>query len=66
MVSRDEIAHRLVILRGDLSRKEVAKANGISLSALAMYESGQRTPRDEIKVRLAQYYGETVESIFFS
>lgn len=66
MVPRQEIARRLVFLRGDTPRIDVAKATDISVSALAMYESGQRIPRDEIKVRLAQYYGKTVETIFFA
>lgn len=43
----------------------VAKENGISPSALSMYECGQRTPRDEIKERLAHYYNSSVGCIFF-
>lgn len=43
----------------------VAKDNGISPSALSMYECGQRTPRDEIKERLAHYYNSSVGFIFF-
>ena len=62
----EKIARKLVSLRGDKSLKEVAEANGISVSALSMYEAGNRIPRDEIKVRLAKYYGSTVENIFFS
>nr|DAF29683.1 MAG TPA: hypothetical protein [Caudoviricetes sp.] len=30
-----------------------------------MYECGERIPRDSVKVRLAQYYEKTVQSIFF-
>lgn len=44
---------------------EVATACGISQSALTMYENGERVPRDEIKVRLADYYKRTVQTIFF-
>lgn len=62
----DTIAKRLVELRGDKSRKEVAKAVGISISALQMYENGYRVPRDEIKSRLAMYYKKSVQSIFFT
>lgn len=57
---------RLVGLRGEKRREEVANAVHISVSALAMYELGTRTPRDEIKVALARYYGTTVERIFFA
>ena len=60
------IAQRIVALRAGKSRKEVANACGISTSALAMYENGERIPRDEIKVRLARYFNVTVESIFYA
>jgi len=30
-----------------------------------MYELGYRVPRDEIKMKLADYYGVTVQSLFF-
>ena len=56
---------RLTALRGSKSREEVAIANRISVSALAMYELGQRNPRDDIKISLAEYYGVHVSDIFF-
>lgn len=59
------IAERLVAARGDRTRQEVASAVGISLSALSMYENGQRVPRDEIKMALANYYGKTVQELFY-
>lgn len=60
------IAQRLRKLRGIESIKTVAKACEISPSALSMYENGARIPRDEVKVKLAQYYATTVEAIFFT
>ena len=60
------IGKRLVALRGARRREEVAKAVGVSFSALCMYETGRRVARDEVKVRLADYYGVPVESIFFA
>ena len=60
------IAQRLIDARGDRPRAEVAKAVGISLSALTMYEIGKRVPRDEIKVRLSDYYGVSVQDLFFT
>lgn len=60
------IAKKLIRLRNGKSREEVAKSCGISVSALAMYEQGERIPRDDIKVRLANYYGRTVNYIFFT
>ncbi len=61
----EKIAQKLVELRGKKTIKEVADANGISVSALSMYEAAKRIPRDEIKVRLANYYGVNVETLFF-
>lgn len=60
------VAERLVQARGDKRRDEVASAVGISLSAISMYENGERIPRDEIKIRLADYFGCTVQELFFS
>lgn len=60
------IGKRLVALRGARRREEVAKAVGVSFSALCMYEIGRRVARDEVKLRLADYYGVPVESIFFA
>lgn len=65
-IKASRVAKRLVDLRGNKPRTEVALANGISVSALAMYETGKRIPRDEIKLSLARYYKTSVEYIFFS
>ena len=61
----EEIAERLVALRGNKSREQVAKAIGVSISAISMYENGERIPRDDIKIRIANYYNRTVQEIFF-
>lgn len=61
-----KIAEKLVQLRGEKSRAEVAKAVGVSISAMTMYENGERIPRDEIKVKLARYYGASLEAIFYT
>lgn len=55
----------LTALRGVKTQEEVANDNQISVSALSMYEQGNRIPRDEIKIKLAGYYGKRVEEIFF-
>lgn len=60
------MAQRLTEARGDKSRETVASAVKISVSALAMYETGQRVPRDEIKIALAEYYGLSIEFLFFT
>ena len=60
------IGTKLRALRGDKTQLEVAEKVGITKSALAMYEKDKRIPRDEIKIKLAAYYGETVQSLFFT
>lgn len=64
-LNKERVAQKLIQLRGNRSRDEVAEANGISVSALQMYENGQRMPKDEIKIKLANYYKVTVQSLFF-
>lgn len=46
--------------------EDVARSIGVSNSAIGMYEGGQRVPRDEIKIKIAEHYGLPVESIFFT
>ena len=60
-----KIGKKLATLRGDKSQMEVAEAVEISISALSMYERGERIPRDEIKVKLANFFNSTVQAIFF-
>ena len=60
------VSQRLIDARGEKPQRVVAAAVNISVSALGMYESGQRMPRDDIKERLADYYGTTVGSLFFN
>lgn len=60
------IGERLKRLRGSRTIKEVSEALGVSKSALSMYENGARVPRDEIKIKLANYYKKTIQFIFFT
>lgn len=66
MSDKKLIGERLRNFRGDIPREIICEDVGISTSALAMYETGQRIPRDEIKVALARRYNTTVEALFFS
>lgn len=63
-----EIGNQLKELRRQSGKTSIEMSNalGISQSAITMYETGRRIPRDEIKIRIADYFGVTVESIFFS
>lgn len=61
-----QTGERLRRLRGERLCKTVANDLGISASALAMYERGERIPRDEVKIRIADYYGTSVQALFFA
>ena len=65
MKTAEQVAAALRALRGEKSQESVANAIGISPSALAMYENGERMPRDGVKVALAKFYGVSVGSLFF-
>lgn len=60
------IGEKLKELRGCRTVTGVAKELGISRSALCKYEADERVPRDEVKVKIAKYYGKSVQSIFFA
>ena len=64
-MNREAIAKKLVELRGKRTQEDVARSVGISTSALSMYETAQRVPRDEVKLALASYYGVTIQELFF-
>lgn len=68
MVDAKLIGQRLTALRIKAKKtgREVSKACKISRSALTMYETGMRIPRDEVKIRLADFYKTRVEDIFFA
>lgn len=57
---------KLTILRGERTQAEIAQIIGVSKSSWAMYERNERIPRDEIKIRIARFFGRSVQDIFFS
>ena len=60
-----KIGRRLRELRGKRTIKEVSDATGIGWSTLCMYELGKRRPSDGVKVILAEYYGVTIQQLFY-
>lgn len=64
-MNKVEIGKKLTALRGNIPREKVCVDVGISYSALQSYECGARIPKDELKIKLAEYYHVSVESIFF-
>lgn len=60
------IGQRLRTLRGDRPQSEIACAVGVTTMAISQYENGERVPRDEIKIKLAALFGDSVDHIFFN
>lgn len=48
-------------LEKEISQKELAEKFNIARSTLSQYESNQRTPSDEIKVKLSEYFNVSVD-----
>lgn len=59
------VGERLRKIRDIRPKTKVAKAIGISYSALCKYESGLRIPSGPVKKQIADYYGVRVEDLFF-
>ena len=57
---------KLKELRGARSQTEIANAIKVAPSAIAMYESEQRMPRDDVKIKLASLFKTTVQYIFYT
>lgn len=66
MPTREEIGRRLRECRKTkgISSEKAAIEMGLTASSLRKYESGERTPRDEVKITIADYYGMSVQAIF--
>lgn len=52
-------------LRGVKTQEEIAEALGITKSSWAMYERDERVPRDEVKIRIADYFNRPIQEIFY-
>lgn len=52
-------------LRGEKSQSEIANEIGVTKSSWAMYERNERVPRDEVKIRIANFFNKSVQEIFF-
>ena len=68
MPETNVIGRKIKSLRenNNMSRETFCEEVGISLSALSMYETGQRIPRDEIKLKIARCLKTSIEDIFFT
>lgn len=61
-----EVTAILRKLRGIRKRTGVAQEMGISYSMLSKIEGGFRTPGEDLKKRIAEYYGVSEDDIFFT
>ena len=52
-------------IRLDLTQEQLAEKVNVKTSAISMYETGERMPRDETKKRLATLFGMTIDELFF-
>lgn len=48
-----------------LTQKEFSKILNVSVGAVGMWESGKRTPTSKTMKKIAEYFGMTIEDIFF-
>lgn len=60
-----EIGKRLVKVRGIRTRIGVAKETGIPVTTLQGIENGKRVPSPDNMIILANYYGTSVQHLFF-
>ena len=64
----EEIGKRLTEMREERgqTKRTVAKRIGIPYRTYCSYEYGERNPSDSAKVRIAEYFGVTVETLFYA
>ena len=65
MMDGKAIGDKMRRLRGSRSQKEVADALGVTAMAISLYETGQRIPSDDMKIKIAEYYNRSVAFIFY-
>lgn len=68
MLSKETIGANLKALRKEQGKTiaQVSNETGLGETALRNYECGLRIPRYTAMFTLANYYGKSVDSIFFS
>lgn len=66
-MTKEEVGERLKELREERGQSKtfVSKKLGLNYRTLCAYEYGERTVPDRIKQMIADYYGLSVDDIFF-
>ncbi len=67
MPSNKTVGERIRTLREKkkYSQETLAKMTGVAVSTICMYETGERIPRDEVKVKISNALGKSIHYIFF-
>lgn len=66
MIDPVQLGKRLRVLRGIRTRAQVERETGISQARLGNYEHGIRIPNDQAKVILSNFYGMSVQELFYA
>ena len=56
---------RKMRLAKDITQLQIAEIIGTTQANYSLFEKGKRIPSDEIKYKIARFYGLTVDDIFF-
>ncbi len=57
---------RIARLRGKRTQTQVAADLGVPRTTYAMVENGERFPRRDLQAKLANYFGVSVDYLFFA
>lgn len=62
-----EVGEKIREMRGsrNLTQEELGNALGCTKMAISTYESGKRMPNDNMKIKIANYFGVSISSIFY-
>lgn len=60
------IGERLRVLRGIRTQGVVSEGTGLSQARISNYEHGLRIPNDDAKIALANFFGVTVQDLFYT
>ena len=66
MIQKETTGMIIRKLRGDRTQEEIAAILGITKSSWAMSDRDERVPRDEVKIRIANLFGKTVQELFYT
>lgn len=52
-------------MKKGISKTQMADDLGLTVASISYYEKGERIPSDEVKIKMANYFGKSVQEIFF-